>query len=165
MKKLFTLLITMTFLTGLQAQVSLVNSVIASAGDYQSNGTISLSWTLGEVAVTTLSSGNYTLTQGFQQSWDLGVKVENIKFDWSVQAYPNPVKEHLNIKFTLDKPGKFSIEIMDITGKKILIKKAQTINPNQILELDLSQYKHGIYLLQVYSTDQKLHRVYKIRKE
>ena len=165
MKKLFTILGTLAFFAGLQAQVTLVNSVIASAGDYQSNGSISLSWTLGEVAVTTLTSGNYTLTQGFQQSWDLGVKVEDVKYDWSVQVYPNPVKENLNVKFTLDKPREFSIEIMDITGKKIWVKKSQTINPNQIMELDFSQYKHGIYLLQIYSSDQKLHRVYKIRKE
>lgn len=164
MKKIFTLIIVSALAAGIHAQ-SLVNSVVASAGGFNDNGTISLSWTLGEIAVTTLTSGNYTLTQGFQQSWDLGVKVEEVKFDWSVQAYPNPVKENLNIKFTLEKPGKFSIEIMDITGKKILSREAQLIDPNQVVELDMSQYKHGIYLLQIFSEDQKLHRVYKIRKE
>jgi hypothetical protein len=50
----------------LQAQ-SLSQSVIASAGDYSSSSSASLSWTLGEICTETFSNGGYVLTQGFQQ--------------------------------------------------------------------------------------------------
>lgn len=50
----------------LQAQ-SISQSVIASAGDYSSSTSASLSWTLGEICTETFSNGGNVLTQGFQQ--------------------------------------------------------------------------------------------------
>jgi len=41
--------------------------VLASSGNYYENASVSLSWTLGEIATETYSSGNIILTQGFQQ--------------------------------------------------------------------------------------------------
>lgn len=41
--------------------------VISSSGDYYEGANGSLSWTLGEIATETFSSGNVILTQGFQQ--------------------------------------------------------------------------------------------------
>ena len=46
---------------------SIERSVVASSGDYYEVGNISLSWTLGEIATETYTSGNTILTQGFQQ--------------------------------------------------------------------------------------------------
>jgi hypothetical protein len=63
----------------LQAQ-SLSQSVIASAGDYNSAGAASLSWTLGEIATETFSLGNYILTQGFQQPVE-GIVITGINLD------------------------------------------------------------------------------------
>lgn len=51
---------------GLSAQ-SLSPQVIASSGGYYSNGSGSLSWTLGETMTETFTSGSPQLTQGFQQ--------------------------------------------------------------------------------------------------
>ncbi|UCG28339.1 MAG: hypothetical protein JSV24_02975, partial [Bacteroidales bacterium] len=48
-------------------------TVVSSGGSYSSAGGYSISATIGEIAVTTLQSGNYTLTQGFQQPFALGV--------------------------------------------------------------------------------------------
>jgi len=42
--------------------------VIATSGDFYENSSGSLSWTLGEVFIETLSETNFILTQGFQQS-------------------------------------------------------------------------------------------------
>ncbi|MCD4697881.1 MAG: hypothetical protein K8S16_16775 [Bacteroidales bacterium] len=41
--------------------------VVSSAGDYFEGANASLSWTLGEIATETYTSGNIILTQGFQQ--------------------------------------------------------------------------------------------------
>ena len=65
-------ILSFVFLIGvgfLFAQVSMVNSVLATAGDFQTNGSYSLSWTVGELAVSTLTEGSNVLTQGFQQPW------------------------------------------------------------------------------------------------
>lgn len=51
---------------GLFAQ-TLSPTAISSAGGYSTGTSVSLSWTLGEIATETFSNGSYILTQGFQQ--------------------------------------------------------------------------------------------------
>ncbi len=165
------IILVLLFLSGtliMSAQVQILNSVVASAGNYATSGAISLSWTLGEVAVTTISAGNLMLNQGFQQPWELiiGTSVPELEINWSVKAFPNPVQDQLNVEFKLDKQAdRFSMEIMDITGKRLFVRKAEVIQNEQVVQLDFSQYKEGIYILRVVSEDEKIHRVYKIRKE
>ena len=159
----FVFLLSMGFLF---AQVSMVNSVLATAGDFQTNGSYSLSWTVGELAVNTLTEGSNVLTQGFQQPWDMSVSIQDgPEINWSVKAYPNPVYDYLNVKFSLEKSEEFSIEVTDITGKKVLTREPQMINTDEIVDLDFTQFKPGIYFLRVYSSDQKVHKVYKIKKQ
>lgn len=66
MKKIiFSLIIILTpFLITAQ---SVSPEVISSSGDYFEGPNASLSWTLGEIATETFTSGNIILTQGFQQ--------------------------------------------------------------------------------------------------
>lgn len=49
------------------AQLQLSRQVIGSTGNYSTAGGISISSTVGEPAVTTLTGGSSILTQGFQQ--------------------------------------------------------------------------------------------------
>ena len=139
----FVFLVTAGFLF---AQVSMVNSVLATAGAYQTNGSYSLSWTVGELAVSTLTEGSNVLTQGFQQPWDMSVSIQDgPEINWSVKAYPNPVYDYLNVKFSLEKSEEFVIEVTDITGKKVLTREPQMINTDEIVDLDFTQFKPGIY--------------------
>ncbi|OQX82230.1 MAG: hypothetical protein B6D64_00925 [Bacteroidetes bacterium 4484_276] len=58
--------------------------VIATSGGYFENAEISLSWTLGETVTETFSSGNVTLTQGFQQPYNFYLQqILNIPVGWS----------------------------------------------------------------------------------
>ncbi len=66
MKKPQLLLIALCFPFFVNAQ-SVSPQVVASGGDYFEGSSVSLSWTLGEIATETLSNGNIILTQGFQQ--------------------------------------------------------------------------------------------------
>ena len=103
MKKIFPLVIAfvLSFQLASSQGIELSPTVIASAGNYSEAGGISLSWTLGEVAVTTLTQGDIVLTQGFQQSFlkDVGFGVHPI--NWQIAAYPNPVVDELRIQFDM----------------------------------------------------------------
>jgi len=66
MKSLIILLVTVLFPFFISAQ-TVSPEVISSSGDYFEGANGSLSWTLGEIATETFSSGNIILTQGFQQ--------------------------------------------------------------------------------------------------
>jgi hypothetical protein len=77
MKKTFKILL-MVLLPGLLAAQSLSPVVIASAGNYYQGSNASLSWTLGEVATETYTSGNVILTQGFQQPISISITGLNL---------------------------------------------------------------------------------------
>ncbi|MGH1386941.1 hemagglutinin protein [Kordia sp.] len=63
-----------------QAQ-SVERQVVASVGETVANGTTTLDFTVGELAVTTITDGNSTLTQGFHQTTILlGIKIDLIVF-------------------------------------------------------------------------------------
>lgn len=55
---------------------SLAPQVIASAGGYQSNGSGSLSFTIGETNTQTLTSATHMLTQGFQQAFKMTLNLK-----------------------------------------------------------------------------------------
>jgi len=67
MKKLLLLSVVCFVVVSANGQ-SISSSVVASAGGYSEAGEISLSWTLGELAVETFTASELILTQGFQQS-------------------------------------------------------------------------------------------------
>jgi hypothetical protein len=74
-----------------------------------------------------------------------------------VIVYPNPTNGLITVntnKSTIE-----SIEILDINGKSILNKRFD----DNVIQLDLSEYSVGVYLLKVYSSENEptLHRIVK----
>lgn len=154
MKKLITILTCIGLLTAeLQAQVMLTPTIISSGGDYYEGTDMSLSWTLGELAVTTLQGGNTILIQGFQQPFDIGVGIKQNVMNWSISAYPNPVGNELRIRFDIPFPGDYLIEIQDVTGRVIGQVVRKQIQPGETVILDTSRFISGIYFLKITSPD------------
>ena len=50
--------------------------VICNAGGYYTSSVASLSWTVGETITPTIQNGGLTLTQGFQQTYKLNLKLK-----------------------------------------------------------------------------------------
>lgn len=145
----------------------LTPTVISTAGEYGSAGGYSLSYTIGELAVATLDpGGSFILTQGFQQPFAVGVNsiFDDLGMDWSVNAYPNPVTDFLNIRFNIENPVDFNVEIIDLTGKKLWIRNYPEIVPQEVISVDLSRYVRGVYMLRISTPDQKVNKIYKIQK-
>lgn len=71
MKKLI-IILTGTLIVSTLFSQSIERDVVASSGDYFEAGGISISGTLGEIAIETYESGNLILTQGFQQPGETG---------------------------------------------------------------------------------------------
>ena len=146
------------------AQISLAPSVIASGGGYGENGNMSISWTLGELAVSTLTGENIILTQGFQQPFDIGVGIQKDEVNWDISVYPNPVGNELSIRFNVEKPGDYLLEIQDVTGRLISQEQHKSINPGDIVILNTSTYTNGIYFLKVLTPDRQQVQVTSLRK-
>jgi len=144
---------TLFIMVCISAQVTLAPVVLASGGGYGENGNIKISWTLGELAVTTLKGDNMMLTQGFQQPFEIEVGIHKEKISWGISVYPNPVGEKLHIRFHIENPGDFILEIQDVTSRLICQEQQKQIYPGDIIILNTSTYTSGVYFLKILTPD------------
>ena len=134
--------------------------VVATSGDFYENSSGSLSWTLGEVVIETLSETNFILTQGFQQSKLTVTAINDLQTSGiELSVYPNPTNSFLFIEVKTDKQRDLQINLFDLNGKLILQKKItgskQTIH--------MQNYKPAIYILKVTEGNKEI-RTYQIVK-
>ncbi len=121
---------------------SIDRSIVASAGNNVDTETISVSWTLGEVAIATLNSDGLILSQGFQQGNLFIDAIEGTHPEFQLKTYPNPVIDKLIIESSnLNQ----LYEIIDVNGRVI---KNGFIDSNPF-ELDLTNLPSGPYFLRV----------------
>ena len=121
---------------------SIDRSVVASAGNNVTTETTSISWTLGEIAVSTLTSEGLALSQGFHQGNLFIDAIEGAHPDFLLKTYPNPVIEKLIIESSKHNQ---LYEIIDINGR-VLINGIITSNP---FELDFTDLTNGVYFFRV----------------
>ena len=165
MKKSASFLATLIFtVAALNAQVTLAPTVIASGGDYFEGENISISWTLGELAVATLTNGNLVLTQGFQQPFDIDVGILENEVNWGISVYPNPVGSELRVRFDIETAGDFLMEIQDVTGRIVSQQQYRQVNPGDIIQVNTATYTAGIYFLKVFTADRQQVQVTSLRK-
>ena len=146
------------------SQITLEPSVVASGGNYAETESMSISWTLGELAATTLTGGDMILTQGFQQPFDYGTGINTEELNWGITAYPNPVANTLYVKFDIERSRDFWIEIQDVTGRAISLEQHKEIFPGDMIQLNTSNFTYGVYFLKVFTPDREQSQVLRIRK-
>jgi len=133
-------------LFGLYASSLQAQEVVTTAGSHGETTSGSLSWTVGEPVIETITDGTNTLTQGFQQSRLTVTTINDLKVPGiELSVYPNPTNSYLSIEVKTDKQRDLLLSLFDINGKLILQKKMagnkQTIK--------MQNYKPATYILQV----------------
>ena len=124
-------------------------SLVGSAGGSLSSNTYNLSWSLGELATTTLTNSEYTLSQGLLQ----GIKIDVLGLQedsFQVSVFPNPTSKWIEITNSLNQ-GNWSYRFVSQEGKQLLYE--DNLNSTSKI-LDLSSFNSGVYLLQVTREEQ-----------
>jgi hypothetical protein len=149
----------------LQAQ-SLDRFVIGTTGGFATNSAWQLEFTAGEVATTTLQSGNFVLNQGFQQTnppYNTKIEAEQIQVEYSL--YPNPTTSMVYLELSLEKAADIRIEILDIRGRKTPVPDCKLKAITSVREeFDLSQLATGMYLIRIYGTSGEISKTFRIEK-
>lgn len=164
MKSFVSILSILFLFAGLSAQ-DVKQQVVSSAGGYDLSGdkTMSLSWTLGELVISTAEAagGGLILTQGFQQSKLLVTGVHlNPELKIDVMLFPNPAQDILNIRFSEPLNGETIIFLSGPDGRLIDTK---IIEAGVLLkEINMQKYPPGNYFIRIKNGDK--HSVYKIIK-
>lgn len=156
MKKFYSIILLLASLIAeAQSNDQLRPNVIASSGAFFSNAAGMLSYTVGELAaVTTLSSTNNFLTQGFQQPSDFNVFVPSVDAqNFSMNVFPNPSKGNFFITVKTPKDYSMTYSVFDMLGKLVIASDKKIFRGNATIPLDLTRQIVGIYLLEIIFTD------------
>lgn len=78
------------------------------------------------------------------------------KFDLS-QNYPNPFNPSTEIKYSITKQGKVSLEVYNLLGQKVATIVNETQNPgNYTINFDASKLASGVYVYRIQSDNRSL---------
>ncbi len=141
---------------------SISPEVIASAGTHFTGSNAQLSWTIGEPVITTVSNGSNIITQGFHQTLlNVTAIEEQSNAGISVNVYPNPVSDLLNISFTNNLKD-LQLELFDMNGKLLQANKIGSAQGTA--QVSMAEYARANYLLRIYAIDGSANYTYKIEK-
>jgi hypothetical protein len=142
---------------GLHAQtVQLSPQVFASQGQHFQNAQFELSYTIGELAaVSTVTAGNSTLTQGFHQPDKFIIaSVFSPEYAWNAGVFPNPADQLVTLSLNSTDAESLVLELLDASGRRVSESRIiQLIPGQQQFDIALSHLASGVYLLRLSSTD------------
>lgn len=163
MKKGGFVFLTLFLLFGGRAEAQhLSHQVLVPAAGTAICSTAHLSQSIGESAITLLSSATNDLTQGFQQP-----RVRLIPLDQpqgsGVKAYPNPATECLNIELFGESARSYSIVLMDLSGRIVYSTELDFADTYWYVHtIPVRHYVKGFYVVRVRCTKGIIDRTFKI---
>ncbi|GAB4278783.1 MAG: hypothetical protein Kow0068_02570 [Marinilabiliales bacterium] len=132
-------------------------SLLSTAGNNSIVSGNSYAWAIGEIAVSTISNGNNTITQGLLQPSNIANTINKSEF-YVINVFPNPCKNQLII-YQSQYQNPVYYFLSDITGKIHVSGKIE----NHREQINISQLKPGMYSLTLFDNI-KIHSTYKIIK-
>ncbi|MDN5203640.1 T9SS type A sorting domain-containing protein [Fulvivirgaceae bacterium BMA10] len=143
-------------------------SVLASDGSFSAQSNLSISYTIGDIAVDLLKDQELSLQQGFQQVADVEVLtgIYDHTIVGSLAAYPNPTQGQLTLSIEVEKRSKLHYSLYDAIGRIVMKSEhAIDVQKNKFLHIHLDYMKPGIYHLLVTSESGEAFKSIKILKE
>ncbi len=161
MKRYLLLFVLLTLVLRLPAQ-QLKPELICPGSGMISNGTVSLTWAIGETVIATMASSSIKLTNGAAQP-DISVLsvLNNPIGGIECKLFPNPTKDILILQSSKLKQTEAEYNLFDISGKKILNSKITDDNTS----IDVSNLPASVYWLNIHDGAKKIIQTYKIIKQ
>ena len=126
---------------------STAQEVITPSAGYFETPSMSLNWTIGEIAVETYINDNIMLTQGFNQANIIITGItEEFLSDISISFHPNPVKDFFTIKSESEQMTQLIAEVYDLAGTKLI---SENINPGYT-QINTEMIQISVYILKIY---------------
>jgi PKD repeat protein len=148
------------------SEFDLVNSGLASQSYVPTSSSI---WTDAEVSLGNAAANGENVRVKFQ--WTSGgqsnnfyidditlsgapLSAESLEREISLNIAPNPANESTSIQMTLENEAKVDLQMLDLTGRKVLdVHAGQMNHGTHRFNLDMSAYAPGIYFIRVAVND------------
>ena len=148
MRAIFLLLLSIFYVSHLSSQ-SLTHRAITSSGKISESTNIKISYTIGEAVVDDFGTVNTIFTTGVQQGVNAAVGYDDINQEISLNIYPNPVKDLLNLSFDEQISGKVRIEIYSVRGELFQSREFYPDAGGTTESVDVAQLPAGIFILRI----------------
>ena len=140
--------------------VSYGQTSVNTAGGEVKNASSSVSYSIGQVAYTSVSNSNGSVSQGVQQAFEIStLSLEENKFNFTMNAFPNPTTENLNLRVGNYKQEKLAYKLIDLEGK--VISGASMLSEETTI--DMKQLPVATYFVEVHNEGKKV-QTFKIIK-
>jgi hypothetical protein len=134
-------------------------SVNTSGGEVK-DASGSVSYSIGQVAYTSVSNSNGSVSQGVQQAYQIStLNVEEKAFNFSLSVYPNPTQDNLNLRVGNYRQEQMVYRLLDSGGK--LLSEAKMQGQETIIEMQ--QLPNATYFVEVHHEGKKV-QTFKIIK-
>ncbi len=135
--------------------------VISTAGSFYANNSYSVSWTIGECIPETFFNGTNKLTQGFQQGiYEINTVVDYTEDRLKIRMFPNPATDFVNLEMQTQNKTGYSYQLFDANGK--CLKNEKIVSAKS--QIDLIGFAYASYIINVYGSNQKILKSFKIIK-
>lgn len=125
-----------------------------SIGVYAKSSAVSgnISVTANSSCGTSSAAKTLAITYNCREMSD-GTTVADQPAGLDMVAYPNPAHDKLNVVFNSNSVGKYTVRMIDITGRMVLNQQNTTQEGTNVLEIDLTNYAKGIYTLSLITSE------------
>ena len=131
------------------------HSVLSPAGGTASLETMTLDWTLGELAVESAYSSHKLYSQGFHQPI-LTIREVDISLEWKydeqdkfdISLSPNPVIATLHLKIAERQKEELLVQLRNSNGQ--IVQATKLLPHTSDAELNLQSYASGTYFLNIF---------------
>ena len=136
------------------------SGITAAGGDATGEGG-TLSYSLGQVAYTTIQANNGLISQGVQQSFEI-IPLFTVQSDDDLFAtlYPNPSANHVTVAWNRPIQEQMAVKVISATGQEMY----QSTLTNQFSQLPLDALAAGVYFIYV-RQDESLIQLFKFIKQ
>ncbi|MCY7352732.1 MAG: T9SS type A sorting domain-containing protein [Cytophagaceae bacterium] len=136
--------------------------VLAPAGGSARTATMTLDWTMGEIATQTATVKTNIYTQGFHQPRLQVEKLAPAESFYRVSAVPNPVTSILTVRVESGQEGDLHLDLLDLNGRTVFTKSTYAADVS--VEMNLADLPAGLYLLQVRNATGRIAKTHKVLK-
>lgn len=132
----------------------------ASGGEATGTGG-SVSYSIGQIAYTSNTSDNGTVSQGVQQAYEIfSVGIPESTFGISLSVYPNPTIDNLTLRVSEFNSENFSYLLYDLQGRLLDNGKVtETLTP-----IETAQLPPATYFINVVNQESKKIQTFKVIK-
>ncbi|MEM6379187.1 MAG: T9SS type A sorting domain-containing protein [Bacteroidota bacterium] len=162
MKKSLTLLVFIMWSITTHAQSS-SPEVVSCAGETYQGTNVEISWTLGELAITTIQNSSHQITQGFHQPNYVITSIGELPNEiGEIKVFPNPVSDQIEMNLNFSQSRDVEVRLMDINGRIIWATKNSGSLIKQVKKVD--HLSSGTYILHFLIDGNSYSQSFKIQK-